>query len=556
MAGAVDRVAGAGAVDLLASAVDVAAGAVVVDLLAGGSLPAVWAGHAAADPERVALVVGDAEYTRGDLERESRTRAAALRAAGVRPGRRVLFSCESTIEFVLDYLAALRLGAIVVPTNPGYTERELAHIVTDAEPIVAICDDPVRREWIVAAGTKRVAECATALAGNAGAGGSVAAGAGSAGASEGAAARDPAAELDAMRPGDPALLVYTSGTTGAPKGALLSHANLLAGIRSILLAWRWTDADRLALSLPLFHVHGLVAGLHGTLAAGASAILIPRFTPEAVVAAVRDGDATLLFSVPTMVKRLADHPDAAQLGALRLWVSGSAPLPAELFERVRATTGQAVLERYGMTETVLTVSNPFDGDRRPGSIGFPLPGVDARLSESDELLVKGPSVFAGYWRRPDANRDAFTADGFFHTGDVVEVDDDGYLSIVGRTKELIISGGFNVYPREVEEVLGSCPGIREAAVAGTPSDEWGEVVTAYLVADDPPPTEEQIAAHVAPLLARYKQPRVIHFVDALPRNSLGKVVRAELAPQNAGPAFLNSPSESAQTPTEDAPKRR
>jgi malonyl-CoA/methylmalonyl-CoA synthetase len=331
-----------------------------------------------------------------------------------------------------------------------------------------------------------------------------------------------------MRPGDPALLMYTSGTTGTPKGALLSHANLLAGVRSIMLAWRWTDADRLALSLPLFHVHGLGAGLHGTLTAGASAILIQRFTPEAIVAAVRDGGATLLFSVPTMVKRLADHPGAAALRALRLWVCGSAPLPAELFERVRALTGQEVIERYGMTETMLTVSNPVDGERRPGSIGFPLPGVDVRLTETSELLVKGPSVFGGYWRRPDANRDAFTADGFFCTGDVAEVGPDGYIAIVGRTKELIISGGFNVYPREVEEVLASCAGVREVAVAGTPSDEWGEIVTAYVVADDPGLTDAQIAEHGASRLARYKQPRLIHFVDALPRNSLGKVVRAEL----------------------------
>jgi malonyl-CoA/methylmalonyl-CoA synthetase len=481
-----------------------------VDLLAGGSLPAVWAAHAAAEPGRVALIAAEARHTREDLERESRRRAAAFADAGVRPGRRVLFSCASRIEFVLDYLAALRLGAIVVPTNPGCTERELTHIVRDADPLLAVCDDPLRRGWIAAAGVRRVIADA---------------GGGRAAAS--APEREPA--LDTMRPNDPALLMYTSGTTGAPKGALLSHANLLAGVRSVLLAWRWTEADRLALSLPLFHVHGLGVGLHGTLAAGASAILIERFTPEAIVGAVEHEGATLLFSVPTMVKRLADHPDVAALRALRLWVCGSAPLPAALFERVHALTGQRVLERYGMTETVLTVSNPFDGERRPGSIGLPLPGVQTRVEETGELLVKGPSVFGGYWRRPDANREAFAADGCFRTGDVVEHGDDGYFAIVGRTKELIISGGLNVYPREVEEVLAGCPGVREVAVAGTPSEEWGELVTAYVVADaDAPPTEQAIGEHLRTRLARYKQPRLIHFVDELPRNSLGKVVRAQL----------------------------
>jgi malonyl-CoA/methylmalonyl-CoA synthetase len=340
---------------------------------------------------------------------------------------------------------------------------------------------------------------------------------------------DPPA-LDAAGPGDPALLPYTSGTTGTPKGALLSHGNLLASAEALLLAWRWTADDRLVLCLPLFHMHGLGVGLHGTLLAGAQAVLLSRFEPDAVLAACRD--ATMFFGVPTMYARLADAPDPTPLGGLRLCVSGSAPLAADLHARIAARTGQAVVERYGMTETVMLVSNPYDGERRPGTVGLPLPGVEVRLAEgSGEILVRGPNVFAGYWRRPDTAGVTFTADGWFRTGDVGEHDEAGYLRIVGRSKELIITGGYNVYPREVEDVLRSHPAVADAAVVGTPSAEWGEVVTAYVeVAAGGSVDPEALLAWAAGLLAPYKRPRLVHRVRALPRNALGKVVRDRLAP--------------------------
>jgi malonyl-CoA/methylmalonyl-CoA synthetase len=321
---------------------------------------------------------------------------------------------------------------------------------------------------------------------------------------------------------DPALIGYTSGTTGRPKGAVLSHANVLASVEALLIAWRWDDADCLVLSLPLFHMHGLGVGLHGTLAAGATTVLLDAFDPTAVLDAAAQHQASLFFGVPTMYRRLLDHPRAPELGRLRLCVSGSAPLPAATHREFEALTGQRIIERYGMTETVMLVSNPYDSERRPGTVGFPLPGVDVRLEgDPAEIQVRGPNVFSGYLDRPDANAEAFV-DGWFRTGDLGDIDGDGYLTISGRGKELIISGGYNVYPREVEDAVARHEGITEVAVTGTPDDQWGEVVTAWIVADRDIEVAE-LRASVAELLAPYKQPRLVHRVDELPRNALGKV---------------------------------
>jgi malonyl-CoA/methylmalonyl-CoA synthetase len=335
--------------------------------------------------------------------------------------------------------------------------------------------------------------------------------------------------LDAAAPEDPALIGYTSGTTGSPKGALLSHANLLAGSESVGLAWQWTAADRLVLALPLFHAHGLCVGLHGTLLAGASAVLLPRFEVDAVLDAAREHAASMFFGVPTMYHRLAQSPRAGELARLRLCVSGSAPLPAELHRSLAERGGQQVLERYGMTETLMLVSNPYDGERRPGSVGFPLPGVELRLSDGEqgEIQVRGPNVFAGYWERPEATAESFI-DGWFRTGDLASTDPDGYLRILGRSKDLIISGGLNVYPREVEDVLLSSPDVAEAAVVGTPSDEWGEVVTAFVVPAGGRRDKQPLLGLAAEQLAPFKRPRIVHFVDSLPRNAMGKVLKHEL----------------------------
>ena len=483
-----------------------------VDLLARRSLPAAWGRGFAAEPERPIVHDGGRWHTAGDLDRRSRATAGRFARAGLGPGDRVVMSAATSYDLVVAHVAALRMGLVVVPVNGAYRAREIGAIVTDCEPAAAVVDSEARGATVheLAPGPVLVVDPAVS-----------------------ALADGPEPELDACGPDDLALLCYTSGTTGAPKGAMLTHGNTLASCEALRLAWRWDEHDRLVLALPLFHVHGLGVGLHGTLLCGGSAVLLPRFDADAVLDAARVHDATLFFGVPTMYARLAASPRAVELAALRLCVSGSAPLPASLHEQLATRAGVRVLERYGMTETIMNVSNPYDGERRPGTVGFPLPGVDVRLDtgedgdDAGEILLRGPNVFPGYWRREAATRAAFT-DGWFRSGDVGELDADGYLSIVGRAKELIISGGFNVYPREVEDVLLAHPAVAEVAVVGEPSDEWGEVVVAVVVATGEPPSEAELLAHAARDLAPYKQPRRVRFVDALPRNALGKVLRHEL----------------------------
>ena len=486
------------------------------DLLARRSLPAAWAATRAVAPQ--APVLHDPTrgwLTNADLERESAAVAGRLHAAGLRPGDRFLVSAASSAGLVVAHIAALRLGLVVVPTNTAYREREIAHIVNDADPAGALVDDDERAAWIRAARPETlVVGVEVALP------------------EPGPGTVPPV--LDASAPDDPAILGYTSGTTGAPKGAVLSHGNLLASAEAVAHAWHWTAADRLLLCLPLFHMHGLGVGLHGTLLTGGSAVLLPAFDLDGVLDAIARHEATMFFGVPTMYHRFASSPRAGELRRLRLCVSGSAALPADLHVQLQERAGQRVLERYGMTETLMNVSNPFAGDRRPGSVGVPLPGCEVRLDgeggREGEIQLRGPNVFSGYWRNALATRDAFTADGWFRSGDLGALDPDGYLRILGRAKELVISGGFNVYPREVEDVLAAHPAVAEAAVVGTPSAEWGEVVTAFVVPADPaaPPRLDDLTEWCRQELAAFKLPRLWHVVDGLPRNALGKVVKHEL----------------------------
>lgn len=484
-----------------------------LDLLAAGSLPRAWARRWEEHPDRAVLSDINEGWTTGaQLEARSRACAELLASEGLGPGDRLLMSAESSGALVAWHVGALRLGLIVVPTNTSYGAGELAHIVGDAQPSAAVLDRST------AAGTE------AAEPGRLEALGSIPV----FGVDQALPAPSGSVALDRSEPDAPALIGYTSGTTGRPKGALLTHGNLLSSAEALRLAWRWTPNDRLILALPLFHMHGLGVGVHGTLLAGGSMVLLRRFHVDAVLDAARDHHATMFFGVPTMYTRLAQSPRAGELSRLRLCVSGSAPLAAEVFDRIEAISGQRVLERYGMTETVMNLSNPLDGERRPGSVGVPLPGVQVRLDDGDagEIEVRGPNVFRGYWRNPAATADAFH-DGWFRTGDVGTRDPDGYIRIVGRTKELIISGGFNVYPREVEEAIESHPAVIEAAVTGTPDPEWGEVVTAYVVLRQPVSTEE-LLEHCKPQLAPFKRPRRMQVVGALPRNALGKIQRAEL----------------------------
>jgi malonyl-CoA/methylmalonyl-CoA synthetase len=379
-------------------------------------------------------------------------------------------------------------------------------------PTAAVVDDTMRARWIRdATGSGRVVVT----------GPDVALPAGTASPS-----------LDDVEARDPALIVFTSGTTGAPKGAVLSHGNLLAGAEAVRIAWRWTPEDILVLALPLFHMHGLGVGLHGTLTAGAALALRPSFGVDDVLDTAAREHASLFFGVPTMYTRLVASSRVAELRPLRLCVSGSAPLAPEVHDAVAERAGQRVIERYGMTETVMNVSNPYDGERRPGSVGLPLPRVEVRLDvvgretgEAGEILLRGPNVFAGYWHRPEATAEAFDAEGWFRSGDIGALDGDGYLRIVGRSKELIISGGYNVYPREIEDVLRAHPGVEDAAVIGVADAEWGEQVVAYIEGDAAP---EDVVAFAATRLAPYKRPRAVRALERLPRNALGKVLKDAL----------------------------
>jgi malonyl-CoA/methylmalonyl-CoA synthetase len=471
-----------------------------MDLLERVSLPAAWSDTWKADPSLPYVRDIDGTWLDGFdlLDRTARV-AARLHAAGLRKGDRVLVSGDASADLVIAHCGALRLGLVVVPVNSAYSRREIELLVESASPKAAIIEGDEMRSWLPEA------VIATGI---------------DVGLPDGIVP-----ELDGVTSDDPALLPYTSGTTGEPKGVVLSHGNLLASAEAVRIAWHWEPTDTLILCLPLFHMHGLGVGVHGTLLTGAAMILQRGFDPEAVLAAT--SEATMFFGVPTMYARLADAPGLDRLSSLRLCVSGSAPLSAELHERIRAGSGQVVLERYGMTETVMLSSNPYEGERKPGSVGLPLPGVEIRLApESSEIEVRGPNVFSGYL---DQAGEGFTDDGWFRTGDVGSFDDDGYLTIVGRAKELIITGGYNVFPREIEDVLRGHPSVVDAAVVGTPDDEWGEIVTAYVEADETFDADAVIA-FAADLLAPYKKPRIVHRVEALPRNRMGKVQRDRLAP--------------------------
>jgi malonyl-CoA/methylmalonyl-CoA synthetase len=451
----------------------------------------------------VVLRAGDRKLTRDELRAEAERVAGGLAAQGVKPGDRVGLYAATSLDWVIAYLGLQRAGAVLVPMNPDYHSAEAAHIVGDSEPAVVIAD--AQRAAIVEQIGKRVILLEKLPSGA-------------------------PPEMPRLTPESPAAILYTSGTTGRPKGALIDHGNFLAQGRGAVEVWRWTPRDVLVHALPLFHLHGLGMGLHGTLLSGASAVLVP-FSPQAVVHELQHG-GTMLFGVPAMYQRICDWLDEnpTDLRHVRVFVSGSAPLPPALFERCAKLLGQPPIERYGITEGGIVVTNPYDGPRQPGRVGYPFPGVEVKLGEAGEVQLKGGQVFQGYWRNPKATEEAFTADGFFRTGDVGEIDDDGTLAIRGRLKELIITGGFNVYPREVELVLETHPSVGEVAVAGVPSDDWGEEVTAFIVPSGSSPLDEsELIAFARERLATYKCPRRVVVLEKLPRNAMGKVERRKLS---------------------------
>ncbi|MCC6364781.1 MAG: acyl-CoA synthetase [Bryobacterales bacterium] len=442
-------------------------------------------------------------FTFGDIDDRSNRAANLLLARGFSAGDRLCVYLPNCLEIIDLYLACVKLGVIFVPINILYREREITHILNDAEPKAVVAPGgmpPGYEVW-------RPEDLAASM---------------------------PSTRPQAALDGDtPAALVYTSGTTGVSKGAILTHNNFLANTVNLLTCWQITAQDRLLLPLPLFHVHGLGNGLHCWLAGGFHMRLLERFEHQTAAARFLDFEPSLFFGVPAMYVRLLDtlEAEARQIGArMRLFVSGSAPLPAQVLEEFRAKFGHTILERYGMTETMMNLSNPYIGERRPGTVGMPLPGVSVRLSNGDsgEVLLKGPNIFAGYWRREQATRDAFS-DGWFRTGDLAVRSADGYYTLQGRKSDLIISAGFNIYPREIEEFLMEQPEVAEAAVVGVPDRVRGEIPVAYLVPRGDC-DESALAARCREKLASFKVPREFVKVTALPRTALGKVQKHLLPP--------------------------
>jgi malonyl-CoA/methylmalonyl-CoA synthetase len=469
-------------------------------------------------PDAPAIRAGTALVTYGNLERRSRELAVGLIDAGVRRGDRVAFQVPKSAEVLVLHVALLRCGAIQVPLNPAYADAELEALLADAEPTLVV-HDPAR---VVPVGRWQTATLDAAGQG-----------------SLMSRCSTESRPLPDVRPDDGAALLYTSGTTGRPKGALLTHRNLVHNAVTLTEAWGFRADDVLLHCLPLFHTHGLFVATHCALVSGACIELLPAFDVSAVVEAL--GRSTVMMGVPTHYARLlSDRRFDEAAHAPRLLISGSAPMSASLHREIEQRTGQQVLERYGMTETSMLTSNPLVGPRRPGSVGVALPGVQLRIANPAEQVdagspavgeveVVGPNVFGGYWRRPDLQSEVFTEDGWFRTGDLGWVDEHGYLYLVGRSKDLVISGGLNVYPADVESVLDDLEGVRESAVVGVLDNDLGERVVAVVV-----PRE---GAHVDPerlritarrRLAGYKVPKEVHVWNALPRNAMGKVEKAKV----------------------------
>jgi malonyl-CoA/methylmalonyl-CoA synthetase len=461
-----------------------------------------------------------ATYSYADLDAETARYANLLVSLGLKPGDRVLAQVEKSPQAVFLYLGCLRAGMVYLPLNTAYQAGEVAHFIADAAPRVAFCRPEVR-DWY--SGVRHRLELGAATA-----------------------ATQPSRFTAVSRAGeDLACLIYTSGTTGRPKGAMVTHRNLTSNAAALHQAWRFKPGDVLLHALPLFHVHGLFVALHTALLNASRMIFLPRFDADDVVRLLPR--CTVFMGVPTYYVRLLGEAGftKATCAKARLFVSGSAPLARDTFEEFRARTGHAILERYGMTETGMNTSNPYDGERRAGTVGMPLPGVEVRVvTDADQPLatggtghiqVRGPNVMPGYWKLPEKNKEEFTADGFFRTGDIGAYDGQGYLSIVGRAKDMVISGGFNVYPKEVELLLDEMPGVRESAVFGVPHADFGEaVVAAIVLAPGASLTEQAVIDHVKSKLANFKVPKRVVFLPELPRNAMGKVLKADLRAKYGG----------------------
>lgn len=466
-------------------------------------------------------------YTYGDIDRESARLARYMTELGVAPGERVSVQVEKSPQALCLYLACLRSGLVFHPLNSAYQPGELAYFLDNAEPALLVCDSRRQASLQSLADAAGVAYLFTLDAD--GTGSLIER---SRGVSSDFA--DVARERD-----DLAALLYSSGTTGVPKGIMLTHGNLVANARTLVEAWGFTRDDRLLHALPVFHVHGLFVALGCVLLSGASMRWLPGFNAEQVIRYLPE--CTVMMGVPTYYTRLlgCGRFSSTVCANIRLFVSGSAPLHEETFNEFAERTGHRILERYGMTETNMNASNPLHGERKAGTVGPALPGVEVRVVDDEgrpllngeigNLQVKGANVFKGYWKMPDKTAEDFTADGFFNTGDKGFIDAEGYISIVGRAKDLIITGGLNVYPKEIERLIDDLPDVKESAVIGAPHPDFGEGVVAVVVpGPGATPEEGKIIRAVKGQLANFKVPKRVIFVDELPRNTMGKVQKSIL----------------------------
>ena len=466
---------------------------------------------------------GRAEITYGALFGGAEQHAEALVAAGLQPGDRVAVQVEKSIEALQLYLGTVLAGGVFLPLNTAYTAAEVSYFLSDAEPRVFVCDPAKLDRLQQVADGADVGRVFTLSAAGAG--------------SLSAAVAEQTAGFEAVARGEEDLgaILYTSGTTGRSKGAMLTHGNLASNAEVLKDYWQFTEDDVLIHALPIFHTHGLFVATNVTLMAGGRLIFRARFDAEAILGDM--AEATAMMGVPTFYVRLLDCPGLTQeaTAGMRVFISGSAPLLAETHKLWAERTGHQILERYGMTETGMNTSNPYDAERRAGTVGFPLPGVEIRITDAAKgealatgevgaIEVRGPNVFKGYWRMPEKTREELRDDGFFITGDLGQIDERGYVSIVGRSKDLIISGGYNIYPKEIEAMIDAVAGVRESAVIGLPHPDFGEGVAAVVVPEAQSGLSgEAVSAALKDDLARFKQPKRVFLVEELPRNTMGKV---------------------------------
>jgi len=484
-----------------------------------------------ADRDTVAIETDNGlNYSWLDLDRATAMLANLLQSLGLPDGARIAVQVDKSVEALMLYLATLRAGYIFLPLNTAYQSAEMAYFIGDAEPAVVVCA-PRNFGWVskiaFTAGTQHVFTLGDDRSGSL---------------LERAAHQPDQHVAKERHADDMAAILYTSGTTGRSKGAMLSHGNLLSNALVLKDYWGWKKGDVLMHVLPIFHVHGLFVAVHGALLNGSKMIWMAKFEPRQVLQKLPQ--ATVFMGVPTLYVRLLAEPglDRQATRNMRLFIAGSAPLLIETFKEWQTRTGHTILERYGMSETAMLTSNPYAPDarycnqseRRGGTVGFPLPGVQLRVQDDAGTLlpdgqvggiqVRGPNVFAGYWRMPDKTREEFTSDGFFKTGDVGRIDSDGYVTIVGRSKDLIISGGYNVYPAEIEGYINTLPGVAESAVVGVPDVDFGEVGVAVVIAKPGAQVEaSNILAALKAMLANFKVPKRCYVVPELPRNAMGKV---------------------------------